>query len=355
MRGAIAAVLLGLVSAVGAADAPRMRLDPPPGWSDVTARLSTPGVLLAFSGPGASSFVVAQAPAPPLDDAVAVRGFLESALDGLRRGSRLDYRARGRVEERTLRNGLAAQLLRADLDGRPRLVVAVFQAAGRPLLATLSSSAPEAMLDPLLGALRVEAQAPRERGTARSLDGQLEISLGGGLRSRALTGEEAARGVVLVVQDAGAEAVFLKLREAAAAPSRQAALARAAVADALGVPLDAVSPAAAAATPAGPEAVYAWAPVPYASGRLAAGFLPWGYWGYSVLVRGPQADDVLVGVLAALKQGPAASPGLVAVSPRIEVAGGRRRLYAAILVALLVLAVAAAWRIRSGKDKDRGV
>jgi hypothetical protein len=58
------------------------------------------------------------------------------------------------------------------------------------------------------------------------------------------------------------------------------------------------------------------------------------------LARGPQADELLVGVLAALKQGPSAVPGLVGASPRIEISGppdAKRLAAAAAAAALLVL------------------
>jgi hypothetical protein len=325
-------------------------LDPPPGWSDITAKTPVKGVLLALRGPESSSFAVARMPASALDSAAGTKAYLESVLDELRAGARLDYRSNGRVESKTFRNGVTAHFLRATVDDQPKLLVAVIDAGGPPMLATLSSAAPDAMMGPLFGALRIGTLgAVRNSGTAQSADGQLQIALGGGLRSRDLSGDERRQAAVLAIQGAGSEVIFLKVEEEAASPKDQAAIVRAAAADAAKVPLDGVSPARRAPTPAGPSAVYAWAKISGSPDlRFAAGFLPWQYWGYSVLARGPQADELLVGVLAALKQGPAAVAGLVEASPTIEIpdAEERRRLREAAVAAGVVVLLLFAWSLR---------
>ena len=327
MKALIALPLLFVFAAIAAETPPSVSLDPPPGWSDITAKTPVKGVILALRGPESSSFAVARMPASALDGAAATRDYLMQVLDGLRAGARLEYRSNGRVETKTFRNGVTAHFLRATVNDQPRLLVAVLDAGGPPLLATLSSAAPDAMMGPLFGALRLGASgAIKTAGTAQSADGQLQLALGGGLRSRDLTGEERRQGAVLAIQGAGSEVLFLKVEEDDASPKDQAAIVRATAADAAKVALDGVSSARRAATPAGPAAVYAWAKV---SGtpdlRFAAGFLPWQYWGYSVLARGPQADELLVGVLAALKQGPSAVAGLVEASPKIEIPDPARR------------------------------
>ena len=335
-----------LLVAVRAASAtegppPEVSLEPPPGWTDITAQAPVKGVLLALRGPESSSFAAARMPASALDSAAATKAYLARVLDGLRAGARLDYRSNGRVETRTFRNGVTARFLRATVDGRPRLLVAVVDAGGPPLLATLSSAAPDAMMGPLIGALRLGLPgAVRTAGTAQSSDGQLQLALGGGLRSRDLTGDERRQGAVLAIQGAGSEVVFLKVQEEDASPKDQAAIVRATAAAAAKAALDEVSPARRAPTPAGPAGVYAWAKIPGTPDlRFAAGYLPWQYWGYSVLARGPQADELLVGALAALKQGPSAVAGLVAASPQIDIPNesGRRISAGAAAAAAAVL------------------
>ena len=218
-------------------------------------------------------------------------------------------------------------------------------------MGTLSSAAPDAMMGPLFGAMRLPAGEIRDTGTAQSSDGQLQIALGGGLRSRELSSEERRRGAVLAVQGAGSEVLFLKVEDEEASPKDQASIVRAAAADAAKSSLDGVSPALRAVSPAGPGAVYAWTRISGAQDmRFAAGFLPWQYWGYSLLARGPQADELLVGVLAALKQGPSAVSGLVSATPVIELPGesGRRGLPAGA-AALVLGAIAFVWS-RSRKN-----
>jgi hypothetical protein len=325
-----------LVCAVFAAEPapPRASLEPPPGWTDITGNPPVKGVVLALRGPEGSSFAVAQMPAAAADDAASVKAYLMRVLDGLRAGAKLDYRSDGRVESKTFRSGLNARFMRATIDGSPRLVVAVVDAGGAPLLATLSSAAPDAMMQPLFGALALEAPAAavKTSGSALSSDGQLQIALGGGLRSRDLVPDERRRGAVLAIEGAGSEVLFLRVEGDDAAPKDQAAIVRATAADAAKVAVDGVSPAKRADTPAGPSAVYAWAKLSGTpNAKFAAGFLPWQYWGYSVLARGPQADELLAGALAALKQGPSAVDGLVRASPRIDIPedGARRHVPAA--------------------------
>ncbi|OGS36259.1 MAG: hypothetical protein A2506_08915 [Elusimicrobia bacterium RIFOXYD12_FULL_66_9] len=346
MKSAVCLIALLSVSAAAASTsrAPAVTLDPPPGWSDATAATNLKGLILALRGPEGSSFVLVGMPDIALDNAAAVRSFMMNVLTGIRTGSKLDYRVSRRMETRSLRNGLSAQLLHADLAGKPRLVLAVFDAGGRPVLASLSSAAPDAMLTPLLGSVRVgvDAGAVKTSGSAHSLDGQMQIALGGGLRSRVPTPEEKSHGAVLALQGSGAEILFFKTSEDDVAPKDQPAVARATVADALKIPLEEVSLAREAVTSAGPVAVYSWARVPGSPDlRFAAGFLPWCYWGYSLMARGPLADDLLVGTLAALKQGPSAVPGLVAATPKLEAPrGGRARKLlpaAFVVVALLLL------------------
>ena len=321
MRNPLAAAIFIFVSALPASAAPAPTIDPPPGWRDVLPEGKVQDSVIALKGPETSSFIVKRAPSVALDNPANVRGFLNDVYMGLREASGKDYKTTGRIETRVFRNGLSVQLLRGAINGDERLVIAAFSASGVPHIAVLQSAAPEAMLPSLLGALRVGALdgAVQTSGAARSLDGQLELALGGGLRARSLVDAEMSKGFVLVIQGAGSEIIFQKIAEAEATkPAEQAAIVREMAAATAGVGADKTAPVRAAPTAAGPVAVYSWAPAPGGE-KLSVGYLPWGYWGYQLYGRGPAADELMVGVLAALKAGPSAVPGLLASSPRIPI------------------------------------
>jgi hypothetical protein len=349
MRNALAVVTIFLATFASAASP---MIEVPPGWNDVTGGAKVRDAVVALKGPETSSFIVKRAPAAPLDNPAGVRGYLNDVLGGLREASKLDYRSNGRVETRVFRNGLTAQLLRAQLNGEDRLVLAVFALAGKAHVAVLMSAAPEAMLPSLLGAMqigRIEG-AVQTRGVARSTDGQLELALGGGLRSRALLDSEAAKGFVLVIQGSGSEIIFQKLSEAdATKPGEQAAIVRELAAASAGVPVAKAAPVRPAPTAAGPVGVYSWVPAT-ANDKLSVGYLPWGYWGYQLFGRGPAADELLAGTLAALKAGPSAVPGLLASSPVIpisnEISTRRLLLGGAAAAAILGAGLFLAWSLR---------
>lgn len=296
-------------------------LEAPPGWKDMPADKRGRNTVIGLKGPETSSFIVKAAPALPLDNPAGVRGYLNDVLTGLRQASRRDYRSSGRVETVTFRNALTAQLLRAQLNGEDRLVLAAFGSGGVAYVAVLVSAAPEAMLPSLLGAVETDGVEGEVKisGNARSLDGQLELSLGGGLRSRALLPGERLKGFELVVQGSGAEVVFQKLAETESTkPLEQAAIVRELAAASAGVDSGKASAVLPAPTAAGPIGVYSW--VPLANGdRMAAGYLPWSFWGYQLFARGPGADELLVGTLAALRAGPRAVPGLLSSTPVIPI------------------------------------
>ncbi|UPT72613.1 MAG: hypothetical protein M0D55_11675 [Elusimicrobiota bacterium] len=121
-----------------------------------------------------------------MDNPAGIRGYLNDVLNGLKRTQRQPYTTSGRVESRNFRNGVHANILRAQLKNEDRVVLAVFPVKGYPYLAVLTSNAPEAMLPSLLGGLNLGGieGAVQTSGIARSLDAQLELALGGGLRSR---------------------------------------------------------------------------------------------------------------------------------------------------------------------------
>ena len=77
-----------------------------------------------------------------------------------------------------------------------------------------------------------------------------------------------------------------------------------------------------------------------------AGYMPWGYWGYSVLAKGLKAPEAVASMFGSLSLGASAVPKLVAASPRLPVA---RRVAAfspwtsTLVLVLLVAAVIWFW------------
>lgn len=145
--------LLPLLAVLASAASPKAAqqgptLEPPPGWQDLKG--DGKSAVIVLKGPESASFIVKRAPNAPLDNPAGVKGFLNDVLGGLRDASRRDYRGSNRIETRVFRNGLAAQMLKAQLNGEDRLVLALFAANGGPHLAVLLSAAPEAMLPSLL-------------------------------------------------------------------------------------------------------------------------------------------------------------------------------------------------------------
>jgi hypothetical protein len=228
MKRALLALLLAS-PALGAGFPGGPTIDPPPGWNDGNADGKLKTIAIALQGPETSSFIVKRAPAVPLDNPAGIRGYLNDVLNGLKRTQRQPYTTSGRVESKSFRNGVHANILRAQLKNEDRVVLAVFPVKGYPYLAVLTSNAPDAMLPSLLGGLQLGAieGAVQTSGVARSLDSQLELALGGGLRSRTPLEKEASKGFVLVIQGAGSEVLFQKLSEAdATKPNEQAAIVR---------------------------------------------------------------------------------------------------------------------------------
>ncbi|MEQ1918075.1 MAG: hypothetical protein ABL955_02670 [Elusimicrobiota bacterium] len=350
MRNARAALLIFPLIATLSHSAPT--LEAPPGWKDMLTSAKVHGAVIALKGPETSSFIVKRVSSTALDNPVSVRGYLNDVLAGVRDASKKDYRTNGRVETRVFRSGLTAQLLRATLNGDERLVLAVFAAEGVAHVAVLMSAAPDAMLPSLLGAVQFEKiqGAIQESGLVRSSDGHLELALGGGLRSRAMLPAETAKGFVLVIQGAGSEIIFQKLSEAdATKPGEQAAIVRELTAASAGTVASKASPVRSAPTAAGPIGVYSWVATTGGE-KLSVGYLPWCYWGYQLFGRGPAADELLVGTLAAIKAGPLAVPGLLAASPVIPIQKeipARKLLLAAVAAAAGLGAVALlGWSLR---------
>lgn len=361
MKGRPLILLLALASLAaapaGLAAAPAgspVAVEPPPGWAVVPSSGRSKAVVATLKGPQSSSFALARATGVATDNPASLRGYLMRVLDGVRAATKRDYRASGRVETRAFRNGVTGHLVAADLGGKPSLIVAVLETGAGPLVATLNSAAPDAMIASLVEGIATgkAAVAIQSAGTARSLDGQLEIALGGGLRARTLGAQERKLGFVLAVQGAGSEVLFMKLADDGTKPGDQPSVVRATVSGIAGMDKATVAEPQLAATAAGPRAVYSWGRLSTPPDlRFAAAYLPWGYWGYSVLARGPLADELLVGTLAALKQGPSAVAGILAAGPKIPLRQEPERRYGVWLAAAAAaLLGAAAWAYARKKE-----
>lgn len=354
MKGTALAALLALPLAARAATVP-LRVTPPPGWVDATPAKKATMLVATLDGPEQASFQLFRVKDIPLDNAGTVRLSLRDALEGIRQSSRRDFQSDGRVERRSFRNGVVAHMLRASLDGKPRLIVVLADAGGETVMGALNSAAPEAMISSLMEALefpRVEG-AIKDKGPAVSSDGQLRLELGGGLRSREPSEAEKRAGYVLIIQGSGSELLFQRIDDDSTPAAEQAAIVRAAAAQSAGAVAESATPAEEAPTPAGPTGVYSWVRLSdAAAGRLAVGWLPWGYWGYALAARGPDADGLLSGALAALQKGPSAVDRMVAATPSIPLESNgpdKRVLLAGGAAGALFLVILALWS-RSRKN-----
>lgn len=349
MAQTFARALLAAAFLAGPAAGASFTLEPPPGWRDVTASKKGEGVLVALKGPETSFFVLTMVASPlALENRGATRAFLSDVLAGINKRTGQSFSAAGGIRTATYGNGLTAHYIRADLKGRPRLALAVMEYAQTTMLATLASSVPEELLPDILGALKAEPSAagPLSARQAQSLDGQLRFSLPRGLLSRPLTEEEKEQGFVLAVRCLESELLIMKLEEEGTPVEeepkiiRQTALA---VEQADPASLSAVKRIA---TAAGPDMIYAWVRVP--GGQFAAAYMPWCYWGYSILSKGPNAADLLLEVFETVAQGPSAVAKLVGRTPHVPIQGESRFspwLAAAALAVLAAILVGyCAWK-----------
>ena len=74
-------------------------------------------------------------------------------------------------------------------------------------------------------------------------------------------------------------------------------------------------------TSAGPDFIYASARVADAAGEglFLAGYMPWSYWGYTILAKGAKAPEMTAAMFSSLSLGSSAVPKLVAASPKLPV------------------------------------
>ncbi|MBI4678078.1 MAG: hypothetical protein HY748_10895 [Elusimicrobia bacterium] len=319
-------ILIGLgfssFGASGPADDPsQVTADIPPGWEDATVQRRSPELLAVFKGPQESSFVLTRLRGLGLSNPAARKALLLDVLSGINRGTGLAFLPKRETKTVTYKNNVTAHCLHADLDGKPRMILAIVEYRGRHMLATLRSSVPDTMLPSILGTLQA-ASADESKGLSRSgdsADSQLGFSLPNGLWLRAVAPREKSDGIVAVVLGLDSVLSFKKIDEASSSAGDEAALVKYVLKSAPGVDPVSISTVKSLATPAGPGILYGWAKVKTArdSTQVASGFLPWGYWGYSLWASGPRARELMETAVARLKPGPAADEKLLAATPSI--------------------------------------
>lgn len=357
-----ALLLLAPLALAAPAEEPSFALDPPPGWKDVTAAKDEPEVLISLKGPETSSFMLARTGPLGLQDRGVVRTFLLDVLAGLNRRTGLGFTPASNLVETTFDNGLHAYYIKAHYKEKPRLILAVAEFRGVLLMATLISSVPDVLLPSTLGKVEARGRASRPGdgpGRLQSLDAQLAFDLGRGLVPRALTSRERKLGFVAALKGLDSEIMVMKLVEEGTPIKDQPRIVVSTVLSVEGVQKQTLSEISLLETPAGPDLVYAWARLKEPGGptQFAAGYMPWCYWGYSVLAKGPRAADLMREAFEGLSPGPSALPKLLAETPRVPVPRelrlrkGSRAAWALSAAALIVVGYLL-WRRRKGPTKS---
>lgn len=330
-----------------AAAALAFSIEPPPGWEDISAQKAGGDVLMALQGPEESSFMLSRIPSLPLENRAVVSAFLLDVLSALNRKTGQPFAQAGALQSAHFDNGLTFLHIRADLQGRPRLVLGVADFGGTMVLGTLISAVPDTLLPPILGGLRAASRTPiASAGSVQSLDGQLLFSLPEGLRQRPLSEREKKMGFVLALQGFGAELMVLKVVGEDAAATDQSRIVAQTVLSLPGVDAASLSPVGLLKTSPGPNLAYASASVQDAANPtdFMAGYLPWGYWGYSILAKGSQPVELMKRAFGALTLGPSAQPKVVAATLPIKLKQKTR--WAVIVGGTLVLLLSGAWAMR---------
>jgi hypothetical protein len=306
----------------GAPPAGPFTVEPPPGWEDVSAQRAGGDVLISLKGPETSSFVLTRVPRLPLGNRAVVSAFLADVLAALDRQTNLPFAQSSALMSGSYDNGLTFLYLKADLKGKPRLVLGVAEFGGEMVLGTLISSVPDMLMPSVLGGLR--AQAPARPavvfGPVQSLDGQLQFVLPDGVASRELTDREKKMGFVLALKGLGAELMVLKVADETTPLKEQPEIVKQTVLEAPAVDAGSLSAVELLDTPPGPDLIYAWATISDGEGsRFLAGFMPWGYTGYSILAKGADPVGLLRGAFASVAMGPSALPKIISATPPIPV------------------------------------
>ena len=301
---------------------PPFTIEPPAGWSLVALPGDNPSLILSLKGPEKSSFVLARINPISLENRAAVRTVLSDVVSGISARTHLKFQAAANVETISYANGVTATCLRANLDGKPRMTLAVLELDGVYLLGTLVSAVPETLLPAILGSLKgTGAPVAGASAVAESVDGQLRFNLPAGLRARALTARERKMQFVAAFEGPGAELLVLKSADDGTPVKDQPEVVKGTVLAAPGVEPKTLTPMRYLMTSAGPDFIYASARLADAAGEkvFLAGYMPWGYWGYSVLAKGAKVPELAAAMFSSLSLGPSAVPKLVAASPRLPV------------------------------------
>lgn len=307
--------------AFAASPARPFSVDAPPGWRDVSEQRAGGDVLISLQGPETSSFVLTRVPKLPLENRAVVSAFLADVLAALNRQTGLPFAQSSPLQAASYDNGLTFLYVKADLRGKPRLVLGLAEFGGETVLGTLISSVPDMLMPAVLGGLRSGAPGgAAAAGPVQSQDGQLQFALPEGVASRPLTDREKKMGFVLALQGNGAELMVLKVADETTPLKEQPEIVKQTVLDAPSVDATALSAVELLDTPPGPDLIYAWAPLSDAAGsRFLAGFMPWGYTGYSILAKGADPEGLLRRSFAAVTLGPTALPKVVSATPPIPV------------------------------------
>ena len=332
------------------ASAAAISIEPPPGWGSSPLPRDNPDVVAVLKGPETSSFTLARLKAVSMDNRAGVSAELLDVLAALKSRTGLNYQAAPGLETIKLQNGLTAFYLKAGLDGRPRLILALFHWQGESLLGTLTSSIPDLMLPSILGGLKsesagMESYVPGSRVSAQ--DGQFSVKLPEGFFVRPASDQEMELGAVLAVKGTDTQMIIFKLGQQSEPPVRQPELLKQRVLSVAGVLESSLSAVQSFNTPCGQELIYLSAVMDGPTGAIpiVAGYLPWGYWGYSIIAQGPRAYDLLTSSFRSLALGEAAVAKIVAQTPRIPLSNKTERLWQALYVfcAALSLVAAGVW------------
>ena len=323
-------------------------IEPPPGWSLAPNDGGNPGLVLALKGPQKSSFALVRVNPMSLDNRASVRAFLTGVLSSINVQTKMHFTPASNLETATYANGLTAHFIRASLTGKPRMALAVMRTDGDTLVGALVSAVPDTLLPSILGTLKGPG-FPMVGASAGvvSEDGQLSFRLPFAVHARLLTERERRMGYVAAFEGRGAEVTVMKLADDGTPVKDQPEIVKSTVRAAPGVDAQSLSAVGYLATSAGPGLIYVSARVANAAagGRFLAGYMPWAYWGYSILAKGTAAPELVAELFGTkLSLGPSAVPKLVAASPRLPAV---MRMSAFLpwtsTLILIILAAAAAW------------